>query len=505
MSAGAPCSLAQCPTCSEPFSTEEELCPVAMSCGHTVCSPCFGAMTSLTSPSCLLCESEVASVAIPSHLLSQADVEGVSTAASRLKAATLSPDTSRPTPACMNHGDRPATHFCCVHGNLFCESCTTDGCGRCACELSSVSAAASTSSTPWRAPLLEAADACRAGASKLLSAMSSAVDAEAALQANADSTLASFSDSIDALVAMLLAVKRAQVQKVQGIVTERKKALTMKAEVFAVSAQQLTAAATAATEQSSSASPDALTTLRLVRNVQQLASLNTTLDIQTTIRLIVDETAVAAAIDGMTRLVCLGPSPAHSTLVGPGVFSYHTGRVPNWFELSCIDTEGASVIDVEPSEVNLTFECPSTGAALAITSTIHLMAAGKFKCEYVCTSAPAQVARLFVHVRGKLLVTVAAVALVEGTEARGELVRTYTISEPKGNIGLVISPDGTRMLVSNESTSRISAYSTIDGSLLFDIGGFGVAPGKYGCPARMCVTPRDTILVAEYSNKRIQV
>ena len=48
-----------CPTCDKLFSAEPGANPHSLSCGHSVCGDCAGAMTSLSPPLCLICRTEV--------------------------------------------------------------------------------------------------------------------------------------------------------------------------------------------------------------------------------------------------------------------------------------------------------------------------------------------------------------------------------------------------------------------------------------------------------------
>lgn len=86
-------------------------------------------------------------------------------------------------------------------------------------------------------------------------------------------------------------------------------------------------------------------------------------------------------------------------------------------------------------------------------------------------------------------------------------VRTLTVRESSGNKGLAISPDGTRMVVSNFNTRRIAVYSLPDCVLQAEFGGVGSAPGQFVNPDKICFPPHDSnrVLISDCLNQRIQV
>jgi len=50
----------------------------------------------------------------------------------------------------------------------------------------------------------------------------------------------------------------------------------------------------------------------------------------------------------------------------------------------------------------------------------------------------------------------------------------------------------------------ITVYSTVDGSETVSFGGRGTGPGQFNQPSKLCITPRDTLLVADRGNQRVQ-
>ena len=72
------------------------------------------------------------------------------------------------------------------------------------------------------------------------------------------------------------------------------------------------------------------------------------------------------------------------------------------------------------------------------------------------------------------------------------------------NAGIAVARDGSLFAVSNERTHMITVCDTASGSDTVSFGGKGAGPGQFNQPSKLCITPRDTLLVADYSNQRVQ-
>jgi len=64
--------------------------------------------------------------------------------------------------------------------------------------------------------------------------------------------------------------------------------------------------------------------------------------------------------------------------------------------------------------------------------------------------------------------------------------------------------NGRLMVVSCEDTHQLRVYRTEDGSHVRTLGGPGTGPGMFESPCSLCVTARDTVLVVERANNRVQ-
>jgi len=91
-----------------------------------------------------------------------------------------------------------------------------------------------------------------------------------------------------------------------------------------------------------------------------------------------------------------------------------------------------------------------------------------------------------------------------GCKAEGVYVTTLPLYDARHNGGLAITSDSSHMVVSNFSSHQLTVYRLSDGSHVRTFGTFGKAAGEIKGPLGLCMTKEDTILVAEYRNKRIQ-
>jgi DNA-binding beta-propeller fold protein YncE len=82
-------------------------------------------------------------------------------------------------------------------------------------------------------------------------------------------------------------------------------------------------------------------------------------------------------------------------------------------------------------------------------------------------------------------------------------IRTIPIKGTR-NYGVAVTMDGLHLIVSNYFCHSITVYSMDTGGCISTFGSLGSGTGQFSNPSRICATPRGTILVCEYGNKRVQ-
>jgi len=70
--------------------------------------------------------------------------------------------------------------------------------------------------------------------------------------------------------------------------------------------------------------------------------------------------------------------------------------------------------------------------------------------------------------------------------------------------GIAIDDDRHRIIVSNSGSNRVQVLSLIDGSFLFEFGSPGDQPCQFKVPHGVCIANQGRIIVADYSNRRLQ-
>jgi len=91
-----------------------------------------------------------------------------------------------------------------------------------------------------------------------------------------------------------------------------------------------------------------------------------------------------------------------------------------------------------------------------------------------------------------------------GCKAEGVYVTTLSVNGEGFKRGLAITSDSSHMVVSHFATDQLSVYRLSDGSHVRSFGSNGAAAGQFNQPLGLCMTKENTVLVADFGNKRIQ-
>jgi len=91
-----------------------------------------------------------------------------------------------------------------------------------------------------------------------------------------------------------------------------------------------------------------------------------------------------------------------------------------------------------------------------------------------------------------------------GFMAAGATVPALPLPRTTGLFGLAFTVSGGYMAMSRSARHEVAVYRVSDGCFVRAFGGLGADPGRFNHPAGLCITRHNTLLVAEYSNSRIQ-
>lgn len=203
--------------------------------------------------------------------------------------------------------------------------------------------------------------------------------------------------------------------------------------------------------------------------------------------------ADAVARDAGRLRVCV--DPLHSTVTGDhssaGASAY--SGMAGSLSLTCVDDAGEAVPWLLPQDVSV---CVSGGEVVRRV----MSAPGVCQADFVAPFAPS------VHVQVSVLGVPWPPATVSMTcAAMGRYCSTIDLETVSSNLGLAVTRDSRNVIVSNGPTARLYVYAWPGGALLRSFGGKGAGPGQFSNPMGLAVTHRDTILVAETWNERVQV
>lgn len=211
------------------------------------------------------------------------------------------------------------------------------------------------------------------------------------------------------------------------------------------------------------------------------------------------EDEVAAVEDGIWMREGLDVTGCVVGGVGTAVFVPGTSpaaRANNVVWVIPKDTHGCLIDTLCEGDVVV----EATGAAI----TDHvLVRPGVYELRYTVPDEAIDVITLSVSVFGSPILSPPLRVLV-GCAALGVYSHTLKVKHDLYNAGLAITPDGTRMVVSNSGTRQVGVYALPGGESVCMFGGKGKAPGLFEDPHGLCCPSDASILVAESLNCRVQ-
>jgi len=214
-----------------------------------------------------------------------------------------------------------------------------------------------------------------------------------------------------------------------------------------------------------------------------------------------DLSAALTSLEEGTRLQQFEVDAARSSVTGNGLTVYaNDGVARNVIRVACMDSDGelADWATLADADVGMTVN----GATWQVASAV-LTEPGVVEVMYVVEEGGAEEMEVGVSLRG-VAVPGGPWHPRAGFMAKGVHIATQSIGKRGFNKGLAVSSDGSLMVTCNPRTHQLSVYRTEDGSHVRSFGGLGMGPGEFSLPHGLCMTARDTVLVAETNNSRIQ-
>jgi len=318
-------------------------------------------------------------------------------------------------------------------------------------------------------------------------------------------------DTSECVARFKLAVKNMLVQveeyrkrglmEVQLLGLAREKALEVQTDLLDVSAGQLRACVALGRAAVVSGDDGPICeAARTAKAMEGLMAVPTRLCTGTRLAVLCDLSSGLTCLEGATRLQHFEVDAARSSVAGNGLASYaNDGVARNVIRMTCMDSDGelAGWATLEDADVGMTVN----GAAWQVASAVFTDP-GVLEVTYVVDEGLEEM---------EVGVSLCGVAVPGGPwrphagfMAKGVLIATLPLRHVSHDSGLGVSSNGSLMVVHNSSTNQLDVYRTEDGSHVRAFGGHGTGLGEFRYPPGFCMTPHDTVLVAEWSNKRIQ-
>jgi len=414
--------------------------PLVFGCGHSVCSECADAMRACVPALCLLCQVPIAS--------------------------------------CLE--DRGLGEF--IQEAL-------DGC-----------ASTCPSPDPRSAKKSKVSQAEDDTTADLLPLLDRSVAAQAAAQAK-DGVLSNAllcvdvpNHAVDDWVVRVEEYRRTWLTRVQLLTHECEKALEAQESLPEVSAGQLAAV-------DSKDEGRACEAAETAKTMDGLLVVPTPLCTDTRLAVLCDQSAAPGCLEKRTRLQHFEVDAVRSCVSGEGLTAYaNDGVARNVIRVTCMDSDGelADWATLADADVGLT----ANGATWQVASAT-VPEPGGVEVTYVVEEGLEEM---------EVGVSLCGVAVPGGPwraragfMAKGVFIATLPLLRgPYYNSGLAVSSNGSLLVASNADTNQLDVYRTEDGSHVRTLGCHGTGPGEFDRPYSLCMTARDTVLVGEFYNKRIQ-
>ena len=321
-----------------------------------------------------------------------------------------------------------------------------------------------------------------------------------------DASNVQFRDTVADLIAKINGRAASDIATVRALCHDRAKVLDAQADKLMVSAGQL--AACVKVGQLAVASRHYVGVTRALGaaiGVKQLCKVDLEPRVSAKLDIAADVHEVLGGMEGMAVLRLYDVDGRRSIVSGVGLVSCFRGLgLVNNVKVTCANSAGkaAEWVAVEDIQVMLS---KVDGEEIGRRITGQVIGKGEIVIKYEVDDVDVDEVDVSVSVRD---VTVSGgpwrVAIMRSA-IQAEAVHIKTnILNGKGNYGVAVTLDGLHVIVSSHYWNSISVYSTDSGCCITTFGCFGLKAGQFRGPVRVCATPRGTIFVCDYGNKRLQ-
>jgi hypothetical protein len=486
-----------CPLCAEEFQRDpESQRPISVSCGHTLCQECVQALLLMPEPKCAVCsvpitQDTVFNVGLVEFSEVLANKESMNACEERVESlvskgaagfspssGTLSPlpTSSKRSRLAYDDGSRDAV------AHVFVDES-------------------------------DAATELELAAQRLHSKLAAIEAMKKRLQAQTDCNLARFYEVIDSVQSELARVKHNVTRAVSEAKAGYEKVLDAEKDAVEVSCGQLRAVAALCSYVSGKrerSSREALT------SADQAFKLLTSIDKPVPsayVSIECDPTDALSAIDGLAHVVDLDVDGHRSSYsLAPNGFLRH--GLKNYVKIQCLNGRSEPFTHFTLDDVTVDVHgVEADGSRPNLYPVTSIPSPGCVSVEYTVESPAVVAVEARVSIRGVMIGgNPIRISPMPGCAVRGTYLKTLPITTSRSNIGLLVNKAGTEMFVSNENEHTIAVYDLTkdDVPLLRELGRSSsydtrdATRRQFGCPSRLAWSKCDTILVAEYSNRRLQ-
>jgi hypothetical protein len=456
-----------CPACTLHFrAPPSEMVPMLLACAHTICTACIEALSVVEPVYCPVCN------AVTSGITQNfAMAEAAETVWTENTVETADIDVIMDRDAKRSKSD--SDHYGDVADKLI--------------------------------PLL---DRLAATSAALETGSEGMAVAKADLIAHVETSIARFHTLVDDVIEKANGYRATAVAVMRAVCDDRLKALEAQADELAVSAGQLAACVAAGKaamargnlESVKHAFDSALAMSELEKAVVQPR-------VPLRLEIAADAAPTLTALAGLARLRLYEVDAGKSSVYGDGLSWFAAGPPgleDNVITVNCVDAGGMAADWLTASDIDVRVRGAGGVGVVGHVVSAAVIEAGIIEAVYAVDDEGCGVVELSVSVCGVILADGPWRAVGGGCKAMGVHVETFPIPTLEKTRGRAVAFDAMHMVVSDSDKNKLSVYCLSDVSRIRSFGKKGAEAGQFDEPFSLCMTDKNTVLVMEYGNERIQ-